>query len=77
MPVMAKKKKPPETPPPAPSGEKSDRHMPRGMIGLPAWLHEMIQDQARKEEKPLTWLIKRLIVDYLKSKGKEIPPDID
>lgn len=71
--IMAKKKQNDVPPDPARAGKKRDYHGKAGMVRLPAWLHDLMQDQADREDRPLTRIVRRLCEEYLRGQGVELP----
>jgi hypothetical protein len=63
---MAKKRIKPISP--------ADRHKPRKMVGLPPRVYHLLRELARRNKRPLTWEIRRLVEEEAERMGLEVPP---
>lgn len=58
MPLMGKKK-----------SSAADRHKPRRQVGIPEALAVVLDEQASKDLKSLTDLVKEICLEYARTKG--------
>lgn len=72
---MAKKKTSKDQPVPPTKPAPKDRHKSREMIGIERRLHQQLKKLAAKNNRPITWELKPLIIKLLEENGLWPPPE--
>lgn len=67
---MAKKKRTEEkSVPPHTTEPPVDRHLSRNMVRLPPAVHRQLKRLAERNNRPLSWELRRIVIDALEQNG--------